>query len=85
MKGTVLSTATHAVGITGAGSRVGLHGMGGIGKTEEGHFKRLEDRAVPVTMKAAFLLPYLAPAFLQLAQAAHCSSPQFSHAPCPCP
>jgi AraC-like DNA-binding protein len=21
----------------------------------------------------------------QLAQAAHCSSPQFSHAPCPCP
>jgi len=29
----------------------------------------------------------LAPAqpFLQLAQAAQCSSPQFSHAPCPCP
>jgi len=38
-------------------------------------------------MKAMFLLPHLrwAQPFLQLAQAAHCSSLQFSHAPCPCP
>jgi hypothetical protein len=38
-------------------------------------------------MKAMFLLPHLrrAQLFLQLAQATHCSSPQFSHAPCPCP
>jgi hypothetical protein len=42
---------------------------------------------VPLTMKAMFLLPHLrrAQPFLQLARAAHCSSPQFSHAPCPCP
>jgi hypothetical protein len=38
-------------------------------------------------MKAMFLLPQLrrAQRFLQMARAAHCSSPQFSHAPCPCP
>jgi hypothetical protein len=34
-------------------------------------------------MKAMFLLPHLhrAQPFLQLARAAHCSPPQFSHAP----
>jgi hypothetical protein len=42
---------------------------------------------VPLTMKAMSLLPHLrrAQPFLQLAQAAHCSSPQLTHAPRPCP
>jgi hypothetical protein len=33
LKEVVLGAASQAVGITGAGGRVGLHGMGGIGKT----------------------------------------------------
>jgi hypothetical protein len=43
--------------------------------------------ASSLAMKAMFLLPHLrrAQPFLQLAQAAHCSSPQFSHAPLPVP
>jgi hypothetical protein len=34
LKEAVLGAASQAVGITGVGGRVGLHGMGGIGKTE---------------------------------------------------